>query len=188
MLILVAVFFTVKILSDVFKGSSLFNEMSSYNKHRPGLLRGSLGVWWPWLIAGIPSCPVLFTTLLGVVVRAVHLAWEKKKKADRQANDFKIHCTADTSDFLLCLTKEWNHQSSTNVFHMVFSGKLSLLQGHFFKVQKSEKPFDFLPIPIIKLYDTVWYCMIMGKLYYYSVNNQKTGDPGWKSMPFDFTT
>jgi len=60
MLILVAVFFTVKILSDVFKGSSLFNEMSSYNKHRFGLLRGSLGLWWPWLIAGSLSCPAFY--------------------------------------------------------------------------------------------------------------------------------
>jgi len=50
MLILVAlqtVFFTVKILSDVFKGSSLFKETSSYNKYRSGLLRGSLRVRRP---------------------------------------------------------------------------------------------------------------------------------------------
>ena len=26
--------------------------------------------------------------------------------------------------------------------------------------------------------------MIMGKLYHYCANNQKTGDPEWESMPY----
>ena len=71
----------VKILGDLFKGSSLYNETSCHNNYRPGLLQGLLGVWRPWLIVGIPSCPALYDLVLGVMARAIHLAWEKKNNS-----------------------------------------------------------------------------------------------------------
>jgi len=62
--------------------SSKINPGRSYNK----LLQGLLGVWRPWLIAGIPSCPALYHLVLGVVARAVHLVQEKKYSSANALN------------------------------------------------------------------------------------------------------
>jgi len=46
-----------------------------------GLLRESLGVWWPCLMIDICSCPALLTPSVGVGSKgSPSIAWGKEKK------------------------------------------------------------------------------------------------------------
>ena len=95
--------------------------------------------------------------LLCEISGALHLAkpgLTASRQADKMQVNFEIFKTnyTETFDFSLRLAKVQHHYSSTNAFQALF--RVKSIARLFFKVQNFTKPYDFLPIPIIKYYRT----------------------------------